>query len=168
MRLHFYLQAGYIKKSKKEFSHGLMIVKEHIYTMSLIGASDDAVSCCLMLETLQVLSREEKPLEHNIIFLFNSAEENILQVIPLGICCRSMLGDLYESMQNSNKARGMYNIFFVEWLCFQTSHGFITQHKWASSVRAFVNLDSAGAGGWELLFQTGCVMENEWESVCVY
>lgn len=58
-----------------------MIVKEHIYTMSLIGASDDAVSCCLMLETLQVLSREEKPLEHNIIFLFNSAEENILHTV---------------------------------------------------------------------------------------
>ena len=33
-----------------------------------------------MLEVLRALSKQETCLPHNIIFLFNGAEENILQV----------------------------------------------------------------------------------------
>jgi len=42
------------------------------------GASDDAVSCSIMLEILEVLTQSATPLKHNLIFLFNGAEENML------------------------------------------------------------------------------------------
>lgn len=43
------------------------------------GASDDAASCCVMLEILRVLSKQEEVNRHSIIFLFNGAEETPLQ-----------------------------------------------------------------------------------------
>ncbi|XP_039275977.1 endoplasmic reticulum metallopeptidase 1 [Nilaparvata lugens] len=79
------------------------------------GASDDGLNCAVMLETLRVLSQQKEELQHNIIFLFNGAEETPLQA----------------------------------------SHGFIAHHPWAKEVKAFVNLESCGAGGHEFLFQTG-------------
>lgn len=97
--------------------HAFLINAHYDSALGSIGASDDAVSCSTMLEVLRCLSSDPNPLlsKHSLIFLFNGAEETILQA----------------------------------------SHGFITQHPWAKEIRAFLNLEAAGAGGREIVFQTG-------------
>ncbi|XP_026331217.1 endoplasmic reticulum metallopeptidase 1-like isoform X2 [Hyposmocoma kahamanoa] len=44
-----------------------------------LGTSDNAIFCAVMMETLSKLSRRSQKLRHNVIFLFNGAEENPLQ-----------------------------------------------------------------------------------------
>ena len=105
--------------SKKGVSpeHAFMINAHYDSALGTLAASDDAVSCSTMLETLRAISSEPHPLlgDHALIFLFNGAEETILQA----------------------------------------SHAFVTQHPWAKQIRGFLNLEAAGAGGREIVFQTG-------------
>lgn len=89
-----------------------------------------------MLEMLRIIAHSPRILKHNIIFLFNGAEENLLQVINCFLVSKLKEKTMLLSL-------------------FQASHGFITQHKWASEVRSFINLEACGAGGRELLFQAG-------------
>ena len=103
-------------RGKNSSNHALMINAHYDSALGAIAASDDAVSCATMLEILRCLSSSSaSDLKHSVIFLFNGAEETILQA----------------------------------------SHGFVTQHPWAQEIQAFINLEAAGAGGKELLFQTG-------------
>uniref|UniRef100_A0A158QQW4 FXNA-like protease n=1 Tax=Haemonchus placei TaxID=6290 RepID=A0A158QQW4_HAEPC len=43
------------------------------------GGSDDLASCAIMLELLRLLSQKMNVLKHDVIFLFNGAEESSLQ-----------------------------------------------------------------------------------------
>ncbi|MFT7815443.1 endoplasmic reticulum metallopeptidase 1 [Arapaima gigas] len=110
-----------VKLEPKGGAKHLMLANCHFDSVANSpGASDDAVSCAVMLEVLHALAELSTPLLHGVVFLFNGAEENVLQA----------------------------------------SHGFITQHPWASQIRAFINLEAAGVGGKEVVFQTG--PENPW------
>ncbi|XP_055917041.1 endoplasmic reticulum metallopeptidase 1 isoform X2 [Eupeodes corollae] len=79
------------------------------------GAGDAGAMVVIMLEVLRVITKQDTPMDHCLLFLFNGAEENPLQ----------------------------------------GSHNFVTNHKWAKDARALINLDSAGSGNRELLFQSG-------------
>ncbi|EFN89465.1 Endoplasmic reticulum metallopeptidase 1, partial [Harpegnathos saltator] len=43
------------------------------------GGSDDSAGCAVMLEILRIITQSPKLLKHSIVFLFNGAEENILE-----------------------------------------------------------------------------------------
>ncbi|XP_058813686.1 endoplasmic reticulum metallopeptidase 1-like [Topomyia yanbarensis] len=74
-----------------------------------------------------------------------------------GASCSVML-EIMRVMSRQHK-RNRHSIIFLfngaEETPLQAAHGFITQHPWAQRVAAFLNLESAGSGGKEVLFQSG-------------
>lgn len=51
-----------------------------IIYMKFSGGSDDSAGCAVMLEILRIITQSPKILKYSVVFLFNGAEENILQV----------------------------------------------------------------------------------------
>ncbi|EDV35721.2 uncharacterized protein Dana_GF12331 [Drosophila ananassae] len=66
-----------VKISQKDSNNeNYVLVNSHYDSeMKSPGAGDDGVMVVVMLETLRVISRSEKPLNHPVVFLFNGAEE---------------------------------------------------------------------------------------------
>ncbi|XP_077287981.1 endoplasmic reticulum metallopeptidase 1-like [Arctopsyche grandis] len=60
-------------------NHSILINCHYDTVAASEGASDDGITCAVMLELLRVLSMQTLRLKHNVIFLFNGAEETPLQ-----------------------------------------------------------------------------------------
>jgi Zn-dependent M28 family amino/carboxypeptidase len=72
------------------------------------------------------------------------------------MCCVMM--EILRVLSRSNKKQKHSIIFLFngsEEEDLQASHGFITQHRWAKDVKAYVNLESTGSDGREILFRSG-------------
>lgn len=90
--------------------------------------------------------------------LINSHYDTVA-VSPGGGDASTMIGVMLETLRVLARQEETFEhcILFLfngcEEFHLQGSHAFITQHKWRKSAKAVLNLDSAGNGGREILFQ---------------
>ncbi|KOB75964.1 Endoplasmic reticulum metallopeptidase 1 [Operophtera brumata] len=105
-----------------------------------MGASDNAVFCAVIMEVLNKLSKRTEKLKNNVIFLFNGAEENPLQVSinsasDNAVFCAVMMEILSKLSKRTRKLKN--NIVFLfngaEEVGLLASHGFL-KHPWAKGV----------------------------------
>ena len=68
-------------KNKYPAKHSILVNAHFDSTFGGPGASDDVVSCATMLEVIRCLTESNAHVElsHSLVFLFNGAEENLLQ-----------------------------------------------------------------------------------------
>lgn len=91
--------------------------------------------------------------------LINSHYDTVA-VSPGGGDASTMISVMLETLRvlATQEDTFEHSIIFLfngcEEIALQASHAFVTQHKWASCAKAVLNLDAAGNGGREILFQT--------------
>lgn len=100
-------------------------------------------------------------------FLINAHYDSSIGAVSASddaVSCGTMLEVLQTLTADPAPFLPVYDVIFLfngaEETVLQASHGFVTQHPWAKKVKAFVNLEAAGAGGREIVFQSG--PENPW------
>lgn len=72
-----------------------------------------------------------------------------------GVNCAVMVELLRILAKKTDLKRSIVFLFNGgEEIILQASHGFVTQHPWSRVAKYVINLDSCGAGGREILFQT--------------
>lgn len=71
---------GKKKKNCAQYATHLICMHNYYLCEIISGGSDDGAGCAVMLEILRIITQSPKILKHSVIFLFNGAEENILQV----------------------------------------------------------------------------------------
>lgn len=110
------------------------------------------------VKNVVVRLRDRDILEPPTSLLINSHFDTV-PVSPGGGDASSMIAVMMETLrvlaqQPETFEHGIIFLFNgCEEISLQGSHAFVTQHKWAKTAKAVLNLDSAGNGGREILFQ---------------